>query len=363
MMELTTNPAASESSAPVSNAHRAWLFWGVVLAFAGSALYLAFWAPGISDRYQAGEAALHQWVASLFPPQVHSAIIGAEHVFLTPWLYLTMMVVWFAERMFPADPNQKFFSVGMIQDLITWFTFNSFLRVLTIGFFVKVLQFVLATYAPFLILVESSIWRPAVAVMGGIVLVDFLNWFHHYLRHRVPLLWSFHAIHHSQKEMNMFTDLRVHLIEYLIAKPIVLIPLFMLGLSGLQVIWVVVLLSAYSHLYHANIRSSFGPLRYILVTPQSHRIHHSADPKHRDTNFAVVFCIWDRLFGTQWHDHTEYPETGIYDQGFPHEQDTGIRHLVSSYFKQTLYPFRVILNAMQGKGWELKPDSKHESKS
>jgi len=353
--------AKMQASQRTDAGQRAGLFWMCVVVFVAAAVYAAFFAPGISGQYQAAEASLHEWVASLFPKALRSGIAGAAHVFLTPWLYLTLMIAFLAERLFPANPNQKFLSLGMVQDLVTWFIFNSVLRLVLIGAFVHALMLGMQKFLPFMILIEPSRWNPVAAVLVGLVVVDFLNWFHHYLRHRVPLLWSFHAVHHSQKEMNMFTELRVHLFEYVIAKPIVLIPLFVLGLGELQIIWVVVVLSAYSQLYHANIRSHFGPLRYILVTPQSHRVHHSADPRHQDLNFGVIFCIWDRLFGTHWHDHTEYPETGVYDSAFPYEQMQENPNIFVAYYQQMVYPFRVIWHAMHGKGWKLDSDKRKQT--
>lgn len=82
------------------------------------------------------------------------------------------------------------------------------------------------------------------------------------------------------------------------------------------------------------------------------------DPRHRDKSFAVVFSLWDRLLGTQWHDHTEYPDTGIRDRGFPHEQSTSPAGALRDYGRQMIYPFRAVWNACMGRGWEIDgPDT------
>jgi hypothetical protein len=101
------------------------------------------------------------------------------------------------------------------------------------------------------------------------------------------------------------------------------------------------------------IRADFGVLRYVLVTPQSHRVHHSADPRHWDKNFAVVLRFWDRLAETQWHDHTEYPDTGIDDRAFPIEGSTTPVGVMKDYVGQLVYPFRAIWNARRDRGWEI----------
>lgn len=183
------------------------------------------------------------------------------------------------------------------------------------------------------------------AVLAG----DLLNWFHHYIRHKIGVLWLFHTIHHSQQQMNMFTDLRVHIIEYAIAKPVTILPLFVLGLDIQLAFWLTLVMESYTRIYHGNLRTNYGPLRYLLVTPQSHRIHHSALPRHLDKNFGVIFSFWDRMFGTQWPGYDEYPPTGISDAGFPHERSVAGLRVVTNYIRQMLYPFRVIGSRVRGK--------------
>ena len=111
--------------------------------------------------------------------------------------------------------------------------------------------------------------------------------------------------------------------------------MFMLG-NGLAVVaaWSFAA-SCYTRLTHANVRLRLGPLRWVLVTPQSHRIHHAPDPQYRDTNYGVVFSIWDRLFGTPHPCDDAYPPTGIDDPSFPDEGPALLAPV--GHF---LYPFR-----------------------
>ena len=88
---------------------------------------------------------------------------------------------------------------------------------------------------------------------------------------------------------------------------------------------------------HANVRTNLGVLRWVLVTPQSHRVHHSLDPAHRDKNFGVTFSLWDHLFGTQHRDYDVYPECGIDDHDFPFEQEG--RGPLAAIAAQLVYPF------------------------
>ncbi|NNF14665.1 MAG: sterol desaturase family protein [Gemmatimonadetes bacterium] len=322
------------------------------IVLSATTLAVAF-SPGTGGRFQALLTAIHGHVVATVPgPIMPIAARGAE-VFLSPWLYLVMLICFLAERYFPARAEQRFFSVGFVQDLVGWFLVNSLLRVALIGAFAATLDTLFQTRLSFLRIIPTDVWPPAVGLVGGLLVADFLKWLHHWIRHKVPLFWVFHAVHHSQREMNMFTDLRVHVVEYLIALPVVAVPLFMLGLTDITVIWILILMESYSRVYHANIRSDFGVLRYVFVTPQSHRIHHSSDLRHHDHNFAVVFSFWDRLMGTQWDDHTEYPDTGIRDPAFPHETSASPAGALGDYARQTIYPFKMVWNAAMGRGWTI----------
>jgi len=105
----------------------------------------------------------------------------------------------------------------------------------------------------------------------------------------------------------------------------------------------------HSRFYHANIKTNMGFLRYIFVTPQSHRIHHSIQRHHRDKNFAVIFSFWDRLFGTQVKSYEEYPETGIQETEFPFEKKNSVSSWIITPLKQLLYPFGAIAQSAFGK--------------
>ncbi len=154
-------------------------------------------------------------------------------------------------------------------------------------------------------------------------------------------------IHHSQRQMNLFTDGRVHMVEYLVAQAIICLPLFMLNLTPFAIFWVGVATSWYTRIYHANLRTNFGPLKYLLVTPQSHRIHHSLQSRHWDKNFGVIFSVWDRLFGTLYANYDEYPETGLEDERFPMEQ--AVKGVASawSFPAQLWFPFATILRRLR----------------
>ena len=143
--------------------------------------------------------------------------------------------------------------------------------------------------------------------------------------------------------MNFFSDGRTHFFEYIIAALIIFLPSFAVRIEPPTILaWVIVKQWA-SLIYHSNLRTNYGLLRYVLVTPQSHRIHHSRLPEHRDKNFGTLLSIWDHLFGTQYRNYDEYPETGICDEHFPHEQSMWPDQIIVTYVSQFLYPIRQLL--------------------
>ncbi|MSP68375.1 MAG: sterol desaturase family protein [Alphaproteobacteria bacterium] len=151
--------------------------------------------------------------------------------------------------------------------------------------------------------------------------------------------------------MNVFANGRGHPLGIIFGQTITFIPAFLVT-GSLEVSLAYLFFHRYiDRLNHANVRTNLGILRYVLVTPQSHRIHHSADPAHYDTNFGVSLCIWDRLFGTQCDDPV-CPPTGIPDPDFPFEGAEGRWPVLRHLWQQFLYPFRKIAADLRGEQQE-----------
>jgi sterol desaturase/sphingolipid hydroxylase (fatty acid hydroxylase superfamily) len=182
----------------------------------------------------------------------------------------------------------------------------------------------------------------------GHALIDFIGWADHRIHHKVPVFWQFHAIHHSQQHLNPFSTRRRHPFDFFTSSIISFLPVFMFK-DALGIALSYLLASHFlESLIHANFKTNFGWLRYILVTPQSHRVHHSARPEHFDSNYGVTLSIWDRIFGTQFADHEIYPETGIPDKAFPFEQSGSLPAVLTTLWRQTLYPFKQIWKVAVG---------------
>ena len=259
---------------------------------------------------------------------------------LNPYFYGGFLCLLIAERLMPAKKAQKMFSVGMLQD-IAWFLANKVPLTFVDFFNAVILSFFYKEYLAFLT-IDVTTWPQIYRLIMALLLGDFLGFFHHYVRHKVELFWYFHTIHHSQREMNPFADHRNHFLESMIAFMIAFIPSQMFQLDTISTGYFIVFMSWYTRFYHSNIRTNLGFLKHFLVTPQSHRIHHSIEDRHMDKNFSTLFTIWDRLFGTLYKNYDEYPDTGIAGYRFPLETSARGLSTLATYWAQTIYPFRLI---------------------
>ena len=264
--------------------------------------------------------------------------IAGREFFLNPWFYVVITAVLLLERLVPARAGQALLSRGTRHDLL-WVPFRLVMQASFLPAVIVLLRLGYDRWLSFLTVEAVAGWptpaRLALAVLWG----DFLFWLIHYVRHKVEFLWYFHAVHHSQKELSFFTEYRVHPLDDLFAMTLGVIPILMVEHSYVNVTAILWLRHWHTRIYHSNIRTDFGPLRYVLVTPQSHRVHHSVEKAHRDRNFGLTFSIWDHLFATQWRNYDDYPETGIDDSGFPFEQDRA-QSSVGTLLSQLAYPFR-----------------------
>lgn len=139
----------------------------------------------------------------------------------------------------------------------------------------------------------------------------------HRLSHEVPLLWRFHAIHHSAEEVDFLVNTRVHPIDMVFTRLAGLAPLYLLGLEGGVVAPAVVIVAAavWGFFVHSNIRWRLGWFEWVIATPVFHRWHHTNDA-YRDHNYAPMLPFIDHIFGTL-HLPREWPSCYGVDQPVP----------------------------------------------
>ncbi len=120
----------------------------------------------------------------------------------------------------------------------------------------------------------------------------------HRAYHNTPWLWRFHAVHHSTRRMDWLAGSRMHLLEILLTRSIVLMPLVVLGFAPAAINAYVILVGLQAVLAHANLRLDFGWLEYVLVTPRYHHWHHARQADFVDANYAIHLPLVDMLMGT-----------------------------------------------------------------
>jgi sterol desaturase/sphingolipid hydroxylase (fatty acid hydroxylase superfamily) len=138
-------------------------------------------------------------------------------------------------------------------------------------------------------------------VLSAVIALDLAIYLQHVLFHAVPVLWRLHRMHHADLEFDVTTGARFHPVEILLSMGIKLGVVAALGAPALAVLIFEVLLNATSMFNHSNVRMPFWLdriLRWIVVTPDMHRVHHSVVVRETNSNFGFNLPWWDRLFGT-----------------------------------------------------------------
>ena len=147
-------------------------------------------------------------------------------------------------------------------------------------------------------LVELPFWFE---VLLAVVVLDFAIYLQHVLFHAVPALWRLHRMHHADLDFDVTTGARFHPVEILLSVAIKLAAVALIGAPAAAVLIFEILLNATSMFNHGNLRMPAWldrMLRWIVVTPDMHRVHHSDIPAETDSNFGFNLPWWDRLFGT-----------------------------------------------------------------
>jgi len=145
---------------------------------------------------------------------------------------------------------------------------------------------------------EAPTW---LVIAMSVILLDLAIYLQHVLFHAVPVLWRLHRMHHADLEFDVTTGLRFHPIEILLSMGIKLGVVTALGTPAVAVLVFEVLLNATAMFNHGNVRLPARidrALRWIVVTPEMHRVHHSIVPRETNSNFGFNLPWWDRLFGT-----------------------------------------------------------------
>ena len=257
-------------------------------------------------------------------------------VFDVPWytnyfwgLLLISLLVWGLEILFPWRKNQSIFRKDFWLDFFYMF-FNFFVFSIIISGFYKVLEILFSSIGltvDSLAIIDISKWNTVLQLLVFFVVLDFVQWFTHVLLHKFPVLWNFHKVHHSVKEMGFAAHLRYHWMENVLYKPLKTFGVLILGGFEPEQAFIVHFFAiAVGHFNHSNIKITWGPFRYIFNNPVMHLYHHAYTIPEGSygVNFGISLSLWDFIFKTNY----------IPEEGFE-----GDEHFPKGFVKQNLYGF------------------------
>lgn len=280
----------------------------------------------------------------------YDAVIGTLNwiwdsiVFNVPWysnyfwgLIVISLVVWVLEIVFPWRKNQSIFRKDFWLDGFYMF-FNFFIFAIVISGVYKCLEVFFLDFGitvKSLAIIDITTFPMWSQLLIFFIFQDFVQWFTHLLLHRYNVLWKFHKVHHSVKEMGFAAHLRYHWMENIFYKPLkVLVVMLLGGFEPEQAFIVHFIAITIGHLNHSNIKLTYGPLKYIFNNPVMHLYHHAYSlPKGRNygVNFGISLSVWDYIFKTNY-----VPEkSGTIELGYSDDSK-----MPKNFFKQLLYGFK-----------------------
>jgi sterol desaturase/sphingolipid hydroxylase (fatty acid hydroxylase superfamily) len=245
----------------------------------------------------------------------------------TAGLVIGLGVVFYVlERINGRDPR-RYLSRGFRTDLLYTFIYRG--GIFTLFVFAPIaglLNLGLTENAP-----RSTISAP-LAIIFYLVVSDFLAYWLHRLMHAVPVLWAFHSIHHSARQLTFITISRAHFLEGFILFLPNLLAMYICGVP--PKLWgpLAFLRIVHEFSLHSDLTWRFGPFYYVIISPMFHGQHHSLDRENFDKNFGSTFGFWDLMFGTAAEGRRRPDAYGVQGMKLP-----------ESFWKQQLAPFKTLL--------------------
>lgn len=251
-------------------------------------------------------------------------------------LIVLSLAVWLLEIAFPWRKNQAIIRKDFWLDSFYMF-FNFFIFSIIISGFYQVMSVTFETFnigSKSLAIMDISKWAAGLQLLVFFIILDFVQWFTHVLLHRYPFLWKFHKVHHSVKEMGFAAHLRYHWMENVFYKPLKTFGVMILGGFEPEQAYIVHFIAiTIGHLNHANIKITWGPLKFLVNNPVMHLYHHAYTlPEGKfGVNYGISLSLWDYLFKTSY-----VPEdSGTIEIGFE-----GDDKFPQDFISQSIYGFK-----------------------
>jgi sterol desaturase/sphingolipid hydroxylase (fatty acid hydroxylase superfamily) len=309
----------------------------------GSDEVASAWGPALGV---AAIAALAVWLAVvglrtlLLQHEVGAVIARMAVETVGPVILGFVAIVILCEQIWPAVRTPLFHRAHLVDAM--YVAMAAILVVPVLPLVEMGLNVELRAHAPFLILGRLPAVPEVVITVAVLIGIDFMNWGAHVANHRFVSLWRLHALHHSQEDLSVLTTFRTHPLlhaTYLFS----LLPAAVLSASGTVPEIALIIYACLVALAHANLRWTFGPLGYVLVSPAYHRQHHRSHSGGRgNVNFGFALVIWDQLTRRAYFPDSEALSigTGLAGRPVPVEQDDS-RGVVRTVLGQLAQPFHL----------------------
>jgi sterol desaturase/sphingolipid hydroxylase (fatty acid hydroxylase superfamily) len=256
----------------------------------------------------------------------HTPYIGLDW-FILDLLGSTVIFV-LIEKLRPLYKGQAVFRVEWQTDLIH-FCFNHFI----VGLILLTVNFLIHRIFGWMVhdglqgFVQRIPFVPQLLLC--ILAADIVQYWTHRAYHEVPYLWRFHGVHHSVKTMDWLAGSRQHVLELVCTRVGVLGALYVLGFEKGVMDAYILVVGFQAVFNHANVHLPWGPLKYVIVTPDFHHWHHASDDVAVDRNYAAHYAFLDYLFGTAVRGQSGFPKAyGVIGDYMP-----------DGFIKQQLSPF------------------------
>jgi sterol desaturase/sphingolipid hydroxylase (fatty acid hydroxylase superfamily) len=264
----------------------------------------------------------------------HTPYIGLDW-FILDLLGSTLIFV-AIEKLFPLYKGQAVFRKEWQTD-VKHFAVNHFI----VGLILLVVNFLLHHLFGWL---QSSSFQQFVQhihfvpqLLLCILAADLAQYWTHRAYHEVPFLWRFHSVHHSVKTMDWLAGSRQHMLELVFTRVCVLAPLYILGFSEAVMNAYIIVVGFQAVFNHANVHLPWGPLKYVIVTPNFHHWHHASDDEAIDKNYAAHYAFLDYFFGTAVKSTKKFPEKyGVVGDYMP-----------DGFVRQQMFPFNGSTKAVE----------------
>lgn len=221
------------------------------------------------------------------------------------WVVGCLSLFWILEGVYPLKKHQynkwKHAKTNLVL-LLSTMIINVVFGIITIGIF----SWIDATNFGLLNMINLPVWAE---IILAILILDFTSQYVvHFMLHKIPVMWRFHTVHHSDTHVDVTSGTRHHPIDFIFRETFALIGIIVAGLPVSYYLMYRILTVLFTYFSHADIKLPIKldkTISLIFVSPNMHKFHHHHVMPWTDTNFGNIFSIWDRIFGTFIYNDTK----------------------------------------------------------